>query len=130
MTEESDRLIAGLRWYFEREDWNRRAAVRVLIHAVQGKWMRDGLFRSRCVGWDGSDAVIDWEAASELAMNHPGSSGELALLRFACSLAGFVPAELDDEMSWMWSIQGCTRSLDADGSLLVLDAMQTLMTGS
>ncbi|MBB4689795.1 hypothetical protein [Amycolatopsis jiangsuensis] len=80
-------IAAQLRRWAETQDAPQRAAFEVLDE--QGHWLRNKAFIDACVHEDEFEGVvyISWWQAAEAEGELTGSSGEMAVLRFALFLA-------------------------------------------
>ena len=112
-TELANALLDGCEHH--RLDWGKEAAVHLLI--AEGSWLRRTPFHRQVqTGYDSSSRLIawvDWAALAAVPERSPASSGELALLRLACHLAGAVPDTCDNR----WCLAELLRPLDAANAL-------------
>jgi hypothetical protein len=85
MSDYGHRVTALLRWA-STQDAPARAAIDLLVE--QGSWFRNRKFVDHCVAVDEGITFVQWWRAQELLDNDAliGSSGELAVLRFAVAL--------------------------------------------
>jgi hypothetical protein len=108
-------------------DWGEEAAVHLLI--AQGTWLRRAEFAGHVTVeelTDGSlSAWADWTEVTTEPDTSPASSGELAVLRLACHLAGHLPETTDNT----WSISDIVMPLDATNGLLASRAVAMAAIG-
>jgi hypothetical protein len=122
-------LVDALLHAVREHDWNRQAAVRLLVE--HGAWLNrrcfwdhvdiDSDFRGHAIAWvefgELADTVDRWTA----------SSSERAVLRLACHLAGDLPERPRDAEAW--SLAEILRPLDHTRSALALTAIEYAATG-
>ena len=95
-------------------DWGEEAALRLLI--AQRTWLSRTEFRDHITLERTASEVrawTDWTAVAIEPDRSPASSGELAILRLACHLAGQIPTGLDSR----WSLSELLMPLDATNAL-------------
>jgi hypothetical protein len=124
-----EQLVAALLYAVREHDWNRQAAVRLLVeHDV---WPRRRSFRDHVdVDYDGRGHRVAWVEFRELARvvdRSPASSSERAILRLACHLAGAVPARPKDPE--LWSLALILRPLGHANARLASLAVQHAVSG-
>ncbi len=104
--------------------WGEEAAIRFLI--AQGTWLRRDEFRNRVTAHPISGgnlaAWVDWTDLAYQPALSPASSGELAILRLACHLAGQLPDN-------RWSLADILQPLDATNALLASRAVAMAALG-
>lgn len=107
--------------------WGEEAALQLLI--AQGTWLRREEFRAHVTAHpidDGSLAAwVDWCALAYEPDRSPASSGELAILRLACHLAGQIP----EDASNLWALAAILMPLDATNALLASRAVAMAAIG-
>jgi hypothetical protein len=124
-----EQLVAALLYAVRDHDWNRQAAMRLLVeHAVwpRRRWFLDHIDIDR----DGRGHLVAWVEFGELARGvdrSPASSSERAILRLACHLAGAVPARPKDPE--LWSLAVILRPLGHANARLAADAVQHAASG-
>jgi hypothetical protein len=108
-------------------DWGEEAAIRLLI--AQGTWLHRDEFRRHITASrteHGTFAAwVDWTEVTAEPDRSPASTGELAILRLACHLAGHLPEGEDNR----WAIAELLSSLDATNALLVSRAVAMAAIG-
>ena len=70
-------------------------------------------------------AWLDWTTIAGVCDSSPASTGEVALLRLACHLAGHLP----DDVHLDWSLDSILTSLDAPNRLLASRAVAMAALG-
>jgi hypothetical protein len=107
--------------------WGEEAAIHLLI--TQGTWLRRDEFRAHVtahpIGGGSLAAWVDWTTLADQPDASPASSGELAILRLACHLAGQLPEDADNR----WSLADILLSLDATSALLASRAVAMAALG-
>ena len=120
-------LAAALTHAAHTGSWGEEAAVRLLI--AQGHWLRQADFSSH-VNLDEDiqgrrTAWIDWPALAQVPDRSPASTGEQAVLRLACHLAGHLPANTDER----WTIADIVSRLDAINAVIASRAVAMTALG-
>jgi hypothetical protein len=111
-TELAVALIAGCQHH--GLDWGEEAALRLLI--AHRTWLRREELRAHVSTQHSSAGLIawlDWTQVANEPDRSPASSGELALLRLACHLAGRIPEDADNR----WALSELLMPLDATNAL-------------
>lgn len=82
-----DNLAQALLAWANRDDARERAAATKLL-VEQGHWLHDQTFVRECVAVDGGTTFLRYWRIDELLVDNAliGSSGEMAVLRFAVAL--------------------------------------------
>jgi hypothetical protein len=119
MTETTRELSARIRAYVtgRGHDWNIVAAATLIADCDLIMW--------KMPAFVDSDGWIEWERLAAHVDVSPWSSGEKAIIRLACSLAGYVP----DEGGGPWRLSAMLRPLDGPNSLLVVEAVRYAAMG-
>jgi hypothetical protein len=107
--------------------WGEEAALQLLI--AQGTWLRRDEFHRHTNTEEIADgsliAWVDWADVATEPDRSPASSGELAILRLACHLAGQVPEDCDNR----WSLADILMPLDATNAVLASRAVAMASIG-
>jgi hypothetical protein len=122
-------LVKALLHAVREHDWNRQAAVRLLVE--HGVWPRrrsfwehvdiDSDFRGHDVAWG------EFGELAAMVVRSPASSSEQAILRLACHLAGAVPPRPRD--AELWTLAGILLSLDRARAGMAVDAVRHAALG-
>jgi hypothetical protein len=102
------------------------AAVHLLT--ANRTWLRRSEVRNHADLHDRDGAVtawLDWTTIASACDSSPASTGEVALLRLACHLAGHLP----DDVHLDWSLDSILTSLDAPNRLLASRAVAMAALG-
>ncbi len=107
LDDEQEPLAIRLIESYETADYDMRAAVSVLAYPCSGGhpgfWLtKESLLR--LINFrDTDDPIVDWDAVADYTFESPASSGELRMLRLACSLAGGSPERHHMGADWTLS---------------------------
>jgi hypothetical protein len=103
--------VAAVHLLTANRTWLRRSEVRdrVELHEQHGT----------TTGW------LDWDTVADTCDSLPASTGEVAVLRLACHLAGHLP----DSVHADWSLDSILTSLDAPNRLLASRAVAMAALG-
>jgi hypothetical protein len=110
------------------EDWNRQAAVRIVIE--HGYWLGRRSFLAYVDAYQERGEQVAWVEFGGLADVVDGSgasSSERAVLRLACHLAGAMPTRPRDPD--LWSPAAILRPLGRASSRLAVNAVRYAATG-
>ena len=127
MRDRTTSLASALRAGTAADDWGRRAAVELLL--AHGYWLRTELVLGALRPQSATVAHLLWSRIAAGVDATQASSSERAILRLACSLAGAVPAGLDELQAQRWSLRTILQSLDAANARLALTAIAHALTG-